>query len=119
VPKVYLPPQGLDADREAEALRLSIGRFGVSTAPLDKHPCSAVCPVLNGSNSTAFTAPTIWARPTGSDLEAYRPDPGCQESRFDGGEVTWRSLWSALASILCFVNDSSRFVQGPAALGQG
>ncbi len=38
VPEVYLPPQGLDAGREAEALRLSIRRFGASAAPLDEHP---------------------------------------------------------------------------------
>ena len=38
VPEIYLPPLGLDAGHEAEALRLSIGRFGASAAPLDEHP---------------------------------------------------------------------------------
>ena len=38
VPEIYLPPLGLDAGHEAEALRLSIGRFRASAAPLDEHP---------------------------------------------------------------------------------
>ncbi len=38
VPAVYLPLADLNADREAEALRLAIARFSASAGSLDEHP---------------------------------------------------------------------------------
>jgi len=38
VPEVYLPKPGLDAAREADALRLTLERFASYAGPLDEHP---------------------------------------------------------------------------------
>ncbi len=38
VPEIYLPRPGLDASREADALRAAIKRFGSFTGRFDEHP---------------------------------------------------------------------------------
>jgi hypothetical protein len=38
VPRVYLPRPGLEAAREADALRIALERFGRFTGRLDEHP---------------------------------------------------------------------------------